>query len=183
MSSREVHSQNTPAVQWHSRVPPFWHTLLCQMKTKQKWQSNCNYRKIRKYSRNTYYFGSCYHDARSPCVNAEEMISPHRNSMISMWTGFISDAYVTPYSNRSKEKWSIKEARACFLEEEKEFCVVFMTLEVERDSNQKGFKARNEKHDRTQLIGTRKEKFWGCTGTSREDWQKDKEEGRVGKEG
>lgn len=69
------------------------------------------------------------------------------------------------------------------MEEEKEFCVVFMTLEVERDSNQKGFKARNEKHDRTQLIGTRKEEFWGCTGTSREDWQKDKEEGRVGKEG
>lgn len=46
------------------------------------------------------------------------------------------------------------------MEEEKEFCVVFMTLEVERDSNQKGFKARNEKHDRTQLIGTRKEEFW-----------------------
>lgn len=40
------------------------------------------------------------------------------------------------------------------MEEEKKFCVVFMTLEVERDSNQKGFKERNEKHNRTQLIGT-----------------------------
>lgn len=68
-----------------------------------------------------------------------------------MWIEFINDACVAAYSDQSKEKQSIKEPRACFLEEEKEFCVVFMTLEVERNSNQKGFKENNEKHNRNQL--------------------------------
>lgn len=39
-----------------------------------------------------------------PVLNAEEMTSPHRNPMINVRTGFINDAYVTSYSDRSKEK-------------------------------------------------------------------------------
>lgn len=107
------------------------------MKAKQKWQSNFNYRKTRQYSRNSY----CYHDVRFPCVKPEEMKSPHRNPMLNMWTGFICDEFVLLLAQTNPMK---NESQGMVFGRG-EFCVVFITIEVEIGSNHRGFKKKSDK--------------------------------------
>lgn len=65
------------------------------------------------------------------------------------------------------------------LEKEKKVCVVFMTIEVEPSSIQRGFKERSEKGNRTQMIVMQKEEYLGWPGISKENWQRYKEKGML----
>lgn len=52
-----------------------------------------------------------------------------------MWTGFACDQAVLQFSQTNPKKdESFREAKACS-GEEKEFCVIFMTTDVEKDPN------------------------------------------------